>query len=534
MKVRMASIEDGVENLGFRKFSAYVRRLHPDADILLVPTGNRRRLLRLITMHWWIETTKEDIRKIAETLADSDLVGFSSMSLFQKTTKAIIKEIRSINPDTFILWGGIHPTVAPEDAIQYADAICIGEGEFAFERFYDAFSNERDYLNTPNFWFNTPEGVKQNPNLPLMTMEMMDTLPFPTYQDGERIYKKDEGFVPVQSKDFVDYIGVGYGTIWSIGCPFTCSYCSNSKFIKYDKDYRHIRYPSVDYMIAEIKRAKEKQPYIPTVIFHDDSFMALPHSVLADFAQRFKQEIGLPFAVYGLMPNYMNREKLEVLLEGGMNQVAMGIQSGSKRILDFYRRPTSVERIREAGEMLSRYSKYIIPPAYHLILDNPIERREDTLATLDLVYEMARPFALGFYSLRVIPNTELADDMEKLGIKTRDIRTTYEANCATFGNILLYVLSIWKIPRFAYRFLRKYVRPSHEPQRHFYAVLYVVRSLYLLKRGLEHTRFLDFTQSSGWFGYFLARRGFIQFWGRHMVRHFKRPARLEKEHGKAV
>ncbi len=534
MKIRIASVEDGIENLGFRKMSAYVRKLHPDTDVLLVPTGNRRQWLRVITMNWWMEKTKDDFRKIAETLADSDLVGLSSMSLFQKATKTIIQEIRRINPDTFILWGGIHPIISPEDAIQHADAICTGEGEFAFEQFYDAFKNGRDYLDTPSFWFNTPKGVKKNPNLPLMTPGMMDALPFPTYQDGERIYKPDKGFVTIQPRDFVDLIGIGYSTIWSIGCPFKCTYCGNSKFIKYDKEYRRVRYPSADYMIAEIKHAKEKQPHIPAVCFHDDNFMALPYDVLKDFSQRFRAEIGLPFAVYGLMPNYITADKIEVLLEGGMNQVGMGIQSGSKRILDFYQRPTSLEKIREAGDILSRYSKYLIPPAYHVILDNPIERREDTLATLDLFYEMARPYTLNIFSLRIIPNTVLAEDMEKLGIKTRGIHATYEIHHATIANLLLYVLVIWKIPRAWYRFLRKYVRPSHEPQWNSYPLLYVVRALYLLKRGLEHARFLDFTAGSGMVGYVLARTGLVRFWGRYMVPSFKRSAGIEKKSERAA
>ena len=47
--------------------------------------------------------------------------------------------------------GGIHPIIVPEDAIQHADAICTGEGEFAFAEFFDAFKNGRDYLRFMDF-----------------------------------------------------------------------------------------------------------------------------------------------------------------------------------------------------------------------------------------------------------------------------------------------------------------------------------------------------------------------------------------------
>jgi len=53
---------------------------------------------------------------------------------------------------TFIPWGGIHPIIHPEDAIT-ADAICTGEGEFAFQELYDRLQEGRTYRDLLNFWF---------------------------------------------------------------------------------------------------------------------------------------------------------------------------------------------------------------------------------------------------------------------------------------------------------------------------------------------------------------------------------------------
>jgi radical SAM superfamily enzyme YgiQ (UPF0313 family) len=47
----------------------------------------------------------------------------------------IIATIRELNSKAYIVWGGIHPIIHPEDAIKHADAICTGEGEFAFKNF---------------------------------------------------------------------------------------------------------------------------------------------------------------------------------------------------------------------------------------------------------------------------------------------------------------------------------------------------------------------------------------------------------------
>lgn len=522
MRVRLACVEDGIDNVGFRKMSAFARQLIPDVGVYYVPTGNLRGLYRTIIMQGATRQDGRDIRAIAEELADSDLVGFSSMTAYSETTKAIIKEIRTINPDARIIWGGIHPIIHPEDAIQHADAICTGEGEFAFAKFYESFCAGADYTNTPSFWFNTPAGIKKNANLPLQTPDEMSRLPHLTYQDGEFIYrKKERSFVPIERSDFLEFCGLAYNTVWSIGCPLKCTYCGNTKFIEYDGGYRRIRHASVDYIVEEIKRAVDKHPHISTVVFHDDSLLALRRAVLKEFADKFKARIGLPFAMMGVIPNYVEAEKIEILLEGGLNRVRMGIQSGSERILKFYKRPTPLVRIRNGTEVLSRYAKYMIPPAYDIILDNPIETLDDTLATLDLLYEMPRPFTLNIYSLRVIPNTELEKDIKALGIRIEDIRSTYAAHLPSLGNVLVYILVIWRLPRWLYMRLRSRVRPSHEPQPEYMGLLLTFRFLYLVKRAFQHLRFLDFTTITGLVPYWLWRSGLVGFWQRHMVRHYK-------------
>lgn len=523
MRINLVCVEDGLDNIGFRKFSAFVRKLQPEVGIHYVTTGNLRGLVRTIIMQGQANLDDGDIERIAGQVADCDLFGISSMTQYSSTAKQIIAAVRRRNPEAMIVWGGIHAIIQPEDAILHADAVSTGEGEFAFEQLIDALKEGRDYHETPGFWFNTPNGVKRNLNLPLMTPEAMDSLPLLTYQDGELFYERGRGFRPIRPLDFANFAGLAYNAVWSIGCPLKCTYCGNTKFIEYDAAYRRIRHPSVEYMVAEIKAARKKHPHISTVVFHDDSFMAIPYVTLELFAEVYRKEIGLPFAVFGVIPNYVRDDKIQVLLEAGLNRVRMGIQSGSERVLKFYDRPTPLSRIREGTDVLSRYPKYMIPSAYDIILDNPIETREDTLATTDLLYEMSRPYTLNIYSLRVIPNTELAKNIKELGIDLEDIRTNYAMHRPTLGNLLVYMHVIWRMPRSWYERLRRHVRPSHEPQREYYVLLLMLRTLYLTKRAFSHIRFMDFTTLTGWPVYMLARTGFVRFWHRHLLRKFQRP-----------
>ena len=83
--------------------------------------------------------TEKDIHNVSQFLAEGDLVGLSSMTQYSSTVYKIIAKIRQLNPSAYIVWGGIHPIIQPEDAIKHADAVCTGEGEFAFKTFLELF-----------------------------------------------------------------------------------------------------------------------------------------------------------------------------------------------------------------------------------------------------------------------------------------------------------------------------------------------------------------------------------------------------------
>jgi len=357
-----------------------------------------------------------------------------------------------------------------------------------------------------------------------MSPKEMDQLPPLMYQDGESIYDQEKGFKSLDHKDFVKFTGLSYNTVWSIGCPLMCTYCGNSKFIEYDGGYRRLRHSSPRTIIDELKRAKIKHPHISTIVFHDDSFLALKYEVLEEFAKLYKAEIKIPFCVFGVIPNYVREDKIALLVDAGMNRIRMGIQSGSENILEFYKRPTKLHKIKEATEIFNKFKKYMIPPAFDIILENPIEKPEDTRATLDLLHKMPRPFTLNTYALRIIPNTQLAKDIEKTGHKIPSIKKNFNYGYhPTLGNLLVFALTFWKIPNWLYKILRNKVQPVHSKQSDYKISFNLIRSFYLLKRGIDHLRFMDFSVVPGKIGYYLWKLGIIGFWQKYILKKYNLP-----------
>ncbi len=469
----------------------------------------------------------EEIDEIAQDLKGVDVVGYSSMTGYADLTHQLSARLREISPDTFQVWGGIHPIIHPQDAITApVDAICTGEGEFAFHQLSSTSKPAATTAPTKNFWFKDGEEVTKNRFLPLQTSEEMETLPFPWHGDsGERIYHGGKGLVSMTKDDYLASDGLGYTAIWSIGCPFHCTYCGNTAFIANDKAYKKIRHPSAAYIVEEIKQARERFPHLSHVSFLDDSFMAIPYRELEVFAERWKAELDIPFAVYGVIPNYVKRDKFEILTWAGMNRIRMGIQSGSQRILDFYQRPSPPAKILAAGAVAASFApKHHIPPVYDIIMDNPIETRQDVVDTLELLYEMPRPYSLLIYSLKVIPNTELAKSMEREGIDLEAINRSYLWIPSRWANLMLYVIALVRPPRWLWTQLLSRVRASAEEQKLYPKLGIVLRTLYLSKRALSHLRFMDFSITPGNTGYYAWRMGLVGLHRRFFWKRMERPA----------
>ena len=542
MRTRMVCLEDGITSCGFRKMAAFVAQLEPETESFYISTERYRSVRTAVRgMGDKAEVGDEQVDEIAQGLKDSELIGFSSMTGYSELTRRVVARVRELNPSVYMIWGGIHPIIQPENAILAdVDAICTGEGEFAFETFFDAFKDGRDHTQTKNFWFKrgvhaasngSGDGIVKNHFLPLMSPQDMEALPFPQYgADSEKIYLPGRGFVKMGAEDYLLNDGLGYTTLWSIGCPFHCSYCGNTKFIANDKKYKRIRHPSARYMVDQVKDARARFPHLSQVSFHDDSFMAIPYGQLEEFAELWHDELGLPFAVYGVIPNYVRQDKFELLTWAGMNRIRMGIQSGSKEMLDFYRRPTPPEKILNAGRVIASFApEYHIPPAYDIIMDNPIETRDDVKATLQLLYEMDRPFTLFIYSLKVIPNTGLEAAMRERGVDLDEIDESYLAIPPRWANLMLYLIALWRPPPWLWNRLMSRVRASNEPQTLYPRLGLILRTLYLTKRVLSHLRVMDFSITPGKTGYYAWKIGLVGLWQRRFTKRPPRPPRTKKQ-----
>jgi len=254
------------------------------------------------------------IKKIKEI--GPDLICFSLRSGEYNFSSKIASEIKQ-NFNIKILFGGVHPTVDPENTIkdESINMICLGEGEEALLELVEKMEKGEDYFSTKNFWFKKDGQVIKNPLRPLN--QNLDSIPFP---DRDLF-------------DFKKYVDCRNGNVDMIigrGCPFHCTYCINHILQKlYDGLGKFTRLRRVDNVLEEVDLLVRKYN-IKSICFQDDLF-TIDKNWIKEFSEKYSKEFGLPFQCLSrtemITPDLCNDLK-----KAGCQMLAMGIESGNRSL----------------------------------------------------------------------------------------------------------------------------------------------------------------------------------------------------------
>lgn len=333
------------------------------------------------------------------------IVGISLMSTFFDLAAEITKKIRE-QIDTLILWGGIHPTIRPDQCLNIADIVCIGEGEGPILELVEKFSKGEEISNIRNLWIKNNQTIIKNELRPLI--QDLDSIPYPDYSSDDKYIIDGDSTFPCNYNDTIQYLG-GINFMTSRGCPFACTYCANSILRNiYQNKGKYIRQRSVDNVIRELEYLKENYD-LRFIRFEDDVF-TINDEWLKEFRLKYKKSVGLPFSCYG-HAGYTTEEVLRLLKDTGCTWVQIGIQSGSERIKhDYFRRnDTNQEVIRLAQTLYKLGIRY----GCDILMENPLETERDRRETLSLLLRLPKPFFLNTHTLTNFPEYELTKSLLK-------------------------------------------------------------------------------------------------------------------------
>lgn len=347
-------IGDTQIRLGIGYLSSYLKKFEHETDLLDLTFGFDKDAVK---------------KKISDF--NPDLIGFSVLSPEFDFSIKVAKFIKE-NFNVPIIFGGVHPTLSPEDTIanKDVDMVCIGEGEIPLLELLGKMKNKEDITTILNIWVKKDGIVFKNPVRPLEID--LDQFPFPDRDIfDKRHFLKGKRGSPI---------------LTTRGCPYQCTFCSNHALNKVYDFKNYVRYRSIDNVMSEIQLLKDKYQ-VKSIMISDDTFSIRKERV-AEFCTRFKTTE----MTFNCManPNSVNREMMFNLKNGNCVSVHMGIENGNDNIrYNIMNRHFSKEQItnafiwaREAGLKTASFNIIGVPGETRNTIKETIELNRRCKASL--------------------------------------------------------------------------------------------------------------------------------------------------------
>ena len=396
MHVALVSTCTNPIDLGLRYISAYLKSHGKEVAVYFM------RDKRVTSESSFAPALLDDL---VRRLGGAGLIGVSVMTNTFRRARALTEAIRRAGIKAPIIWGGPHPTVAIDESLDFADWVCIGEGEQVMLELVDRLEDGKDVTTVPGLAFRRPRGTACNPPVPYG--EGLDEYPFPDYDLDTHWVASGDHFETASARNLRGALH-RYRILTTRGCPYACTFCMNTALRLANKARGPwVRKRSNENVLQELESAIARFPSIGAVNIVDDLFFIRSEREVEEFGSVYRERINLPIEL-DAFPNTVTERKVRRLTRLPVRLVSVGIQSGSPRTLrDIYHRPTATRRIAKAMNLLSDHD---IPAEYHYIVNNPFESDSQRIETLRFAASHHRGRAiLRIFPLQLFPGTPLFD-----------------------------------------------------------------------------------------------------------------------------
>ena len=338
------------------------------------------------------------------------VVGISCWTIAIKSVINYLKITKQLNNKIITIIGGPHPSAISQDVFQSfanLDFAFKGEAETGLPLLLKNIENGDFSLgNIPGLIWRNGSGDTQV-NEPYFIQDL-DSLGFPSWD-----LIKPDTYYQVGTL-LPKYSAPLFGTR---GCPYHCKFCSVHTIAG-----RKLRYHSANHLMEEIKFFQKNYHTKRFVIF-DENF-----TFSKDYVFNFCQAIlRAGFNLKFILPNGVRLDSLdkEILLlmkrtgflETG---IAVGIESGSDRILKLMKKNLNREQIREKVSLLREVG---FKPTGYFILGFPGETEADILETIKFSLEL-KLYRAAFTPYLPLPGTEAYDEALASSADLKDIDFT--------------------------------------------------------------------------------------------------------------
>ncbi|SEQ12556.1 B12-binding domain-containing radical SAM protein [Flavobacterium urocaniciphilum] len=274
---------------------------------------------------------------------------------------------------------------------QGADFVIRGEGELTLLELVNALERNQSYQEIQGIVFKDNSEIKVNSSRNVL--QHLDDLPLPAWDLVDMESYKN---VWKQSKqEFTLNIAT------TRGCPYKCNWCA--KPIYGNRYNAH----SPEYIVNEIKFLKEK--FGVSRFWICDDIFGLKPNWAQEFNQLLKEkDLKISYFIQSRVDLLLKEDTIAVLAESGLEEVWVGAESASQKILDAMDKGIKVEEIYEATRLLKAKK---VKVAFFLQFGYLEENQDDIQKTIAMVKEL-KPDNIGISVSYPLPGTKFYDKVK--------------------------------------------------------------------------------------------------------------------------
>lgn len=265
-----------------------------------------------------------------------------------------------------------------------ADFIIQGEGELTLLELINTLEKGNSIENISGIVYQKNDEIKVNTTRNVL--QNLDELPFPAWDliaidEYKKNWKKSK-------QDFTLNIAT------TRGCPYKCNWCA--KPIYGNRYNAH----SPEYIVNQMVFLKEKFG-VTRFWMCDDIFGLKPNWVQQFNIELQNKGLKISYYIQSRVDLLLKEDTIDALVQSGLEEVWVGAESGSQKILDAMDKGIKVEQIYTATRLLKAKN---IRVAFFLQFGYLSENIEDILKTIAMVKELM-PDNIGISVSYPLPGT---------------------------------------------------------------------------------------------------------------------------------
>jgi anaerobic magnesium-protoporphyrin IX monomethyl ester cyclase len=361
-----------------------------------------------------VDVTPELLRDSLRGLERPYVVGISCLTAHVGRGYQIAGMVKQLFPESIVVFGGLHPSTLPEEALStgHVDYVVRGEGEEIMLRLYRALRGDGDPTKLRGVSFIRDGLVHNNPEAPLIP-DINDIPLFPYHLFEHAKY--DRGFMTT-----------------SRGCPYRCSYCSQRLLTGMT-----YRYKTAEKILEELDVLVNKY-HQKSVVFYDDNFCLKARRVheLCDMIVERKLHEKVKLSVQTRADNVLEHggeDLVRHMAEAGFTHMGFGLETGVQRLANLIRKDETVECHLQTARLCQKYGMDV---SFFMIFGLPTETSADRKESFRVV-QSAKLQATKYNNLIPYPGTPLFAELKN---STRVVKTK---NWGNFNSVLAITSSIF-------------------------------------------------------------------------------------------